>query len=138
MKKKRRLPFEETPSLDISSLVDISFLLLIFFLVTSTIQKSEADLTTTLAGEQQSGPSEPPQTIDINLEKDGIIRVDGEIATDLLSRLQERANLAKLTDSKQLAVIIADDEAPHQRLVDILDALTAAEIQTITLNGFKK
>lgn len=143
--KKKRLTFEsETPTLDISSLVDVSFLLLVFFLVTSTIQRSEADLSTSLAGEGSRGAQ--AFSIDINLDKEGIIRVDGEIvdqpgaevgAPMLIQRLEENVRLAKMTNSPQLAVIVADDVAPHQRLVDIMDALTATEVTTITLNGFR-
>ena len=41
---------EEEPVLDISPLIDVAFLLLIYFLVTTTLQKSEADLSLVLPG----------------------------------------------------------------------------------------
>ena len=45
MSRHRRRPVEEAePVLDMSSLIDVSFLLLIYFLVTSTLDPKEADL----------------------------------------------------------------------------------------------
>ena len=52
---KRQQPLEDAePALDISSLIDVCFLLLIYFLVTSTIKPRESDL-----GLQLPGVSEP-------------------------------------------------------------------------------
>ena len=45
-KKKRYRPDgDNDPELDISSLVDVAFLLLIYFLVTSTLRPDETDLS---------------------------------------------------------------------------------------------
>lgn len=43
--KKYEIEEMEEPSLDISSLIDVSFLLLIYFLVTSTLEPRESDLS---------------------------------------------------------------------------------------------
>ena len=48
--KRQQLEPEEEPALDISSLIDVCFLLLIYFLVTSTIKPRESDLGLQLPG----------------------------------------------------------------------------------------
>ncbi len=62
MRRKRihGIPGDE-PQTDVSSLVDVSFLLLIFFLVTSTIMKRENDLPMTIPtpGETKAIPTLP-------------------------------------------------------------------------------
>ena len=48
-KRKRYRPDgDNDPELDISSLVDVAFLLLIYFLVTSTLRPDETDLSIVL------------------------------------------------------------------------------------------
>jgi biopolymer transport protein ExbD len=141
MKKNRRLIEDEAPGLDISSLVDVSFLLLVFFLVTSTIQRSEADLASKLGGNPLLSDGVEPYMIEIDLDKEGVIRVDGDVvdgagSSALSGRLKEIVELARLADVEPLAVIRADDDAPHQRLIDIVDAMKARGIKDMTLDGF--
>ena len=57
--KRQQLEPDEEPALDISSLIDVCFLLLIYFLVTSTIKPRESDLGLQLPG-PASETSEPP------------------------------------------------------------------------------
>ncbi|MEM1444241.1 MAG: biopolymer transporter ExbD, partial [Verrucomicrobiota bacterium] len=51
---RRKAPKEEDPALDMSSLIDVSFLLLIYFLVTSTLDPKEADLGMTMPTNQST------------------------------------------------------------------------------------
>ncbi len=49
MRRKRNVHVnDDEPALDISSLIDVCFLLLIYFIVTSTMQPREQDLPMTL------------------------------------------------------------------------------------------
>ena len=48
------------PELDISSLVDVAFLLLIYFLVTSTLKKDETDLSIILPTSIPTDNPDPP------------------------------------------------------------------------------
>ena len=60
---------DEDPELDISSLIDVSFLLLIYFIVTSTLQKRETDLGITLPSTvptEQHRPGRPAGDQDLN------------------------------------------------------------------------
>ena len=61
-KRKRYRPDgDNDPELDISSLVDVAFLLLIYFLVTSTLRPDETDLSIVLPSQV---PNENPLDID--------------------------------------------------------------------------
>ena len=59
--RRRRLPSQEIPEnpqpFEVSSLVDVGFLLLIFFLVTSSIQKRETQLETRVPSDQSARPT---------------------------------------------------------------------------------
>ena len=74
-RKKMEGPEDDEPGLDISSLIDVCFLLLIYFLVTTTIVKKEQDIDMTLPS---VAPSDTPPDIRpffIKLEANGFISI---------------------------------------------------------------
>ena len=77
-RKKYEMEPEEEPTLDISSLIDVSFLLLIYFLITSTLQKKEADLGLTLPTQIPNDNPDPIDPVAIKITVDGAIHYDNE------------------------------------------------------------
>jgi biopolymer transport protein ExbD len=78
-RKKYRPEEESDPELDISSLVDVAFLLLIYFLVTSTLRPDETDLSIVLPSQV---PNENPLDIDpiaIVIGPDGSVTYNEEV-----------------------------------------------------------
>ncbi len=148
---RRKAPKEVDPELDMSSLIDVSFLLLIYFLVTSTLDPKEADLGMTMPTNSTSSSSTQVEvdqmTIDVN--SSGHIVLNEEVLdTDpekrevplLLDRLRTYAQTAKMTDSEPVVIIAADDAAKGQRFVDVLNALADkdVDIRNVTITGFKE
>ncbi|MBL9152301.1 MAG: biopolymer transporter ExbD [Verrucomicrobiales bacterium] len=143
---KRRAPDEPEPQLDISSMIDVAFLLLIYFLVTSSLDPKEADLGIQLPTTESSASTAvevDQMTIEINAE--GHIVVDSEVLdTDqndrkvplLTAKVTEYAQAAQLTNSQPVVIVKSDDAAKGQRFVDVLDALAGAKITSVTLTGF--
>ena len=145
---RRRAIKEEDPVLDMSSLIDVSFLLLIYFLVTSTLDPKEADLGMTMPTSQAKSTSDVEiDQMEIEVNSSGFIVLNEEVLdTDiesrevplLLDRLKTYKESASLTGSKPLVVIAADDAAKSQRFIDVLNALAApgVEISNVTISGF--
>ena len=144
--KKTQAPEEDEPMLDISSLIDVCFLLLIYFLVTTTITKKEQDLNMTLPS---MAPSDTPPEIRplfIRLEANGFvyIRADGapeelveqDTETRTLSNLAPRLDLyasaARGSNSEPVVQVYVDGEAKQQRVIDVLNALAGAGITKVT------
>lgn len=130
-----------------SSLIDVSFLLLIYFLVTSTLDPKEADLGMTMP--TSSGGGAPVEIDQMTIEVNGtghIVLNDEVLDTDaesrevplLLDRLRTYAESARLTDSEPLVIIAADDAAKGQRFIDVLNALSdpGVDITNVTITGF--
>ncbi|MEQ1840850.1 MAG: biopolymer transporter ExbD [Verrucomicrobiales bacterium] len=148
----RAVPIEEPePVLDMSPMIDLSFLLLIYFLVTSTLEPTEADLGMTMPTSQTSGNSAQVEIDQMTVEVNSaghIVLNDEVLDTDpttrevplLLDRLKTYAESAKLTDSKPMVIIAADDSAKGQRFIDVLNALAdkAVGINNVTITGFKE
>ena len=150
-KRKRRYgaPIEADPGLDMSSLIDVSFLLLIYFLVTSTLDPKEADLGMTLPTTDISNPSDVEvDQLTIKVEDSGLIIVnDAPLDSDPTSRdvpllfdtLKQYVTTAKMLGSKPVVVIDAGDQSKSQRFIDVLNTLAHEEIdiKNVTLTGFK-
>jgi biopolymer transport protein ExbD len=145
--KSRGISPETDPELDMSSMIDVSFLLLIYFIVTSTLDPKEADLGLTLPG--RPGISDLPMEMDplpIQINHQGHVSILHEVLdTDphnrelpkLLDRLVTYVSSAKLTNSPPLVTIETDDATKNQRFVDVLNALAQVQIEKITLVGFR-
>jgi biopolymer transport protein ExbD len=132
------------PELDLSSLIDISFLLLIFFLVSSTLLKRETDLGLDLSGEGR--PIDPPVPLAIDIAGDGSITVGGQQMggasqpgepgqiDEVREQLLEFRKRAELVGETAQVSLSAAGEADTQRFIDVINALSYAGIDHIALN----
>ncbi len=135
---------EDAPKLDISSLIDATFLLLIYFLVTTTIQPREQDVPMTLPA---AAPSETPPEIEpklIKVDAGGAIFVgtgaaqlpmdadDNRAVPLLFADLQAYSDFAKSSGQEPLVQIYVDGGARQQRVIDVLNALAGVGITKVT------
>ena len=142
-KTKIRPEQHDDPELDISSLIDVSFLLLIFFLVTSTLLKLENDLALKVPVDQP--PSDPVVALEIAIADDGRITIGGQEMAgpstsgeegkieEIRSHLKHYRERSELLDEEPLVSIDASGEANAQRFIDVLNALAYAKIENIAL-----
>lgn len=134
------------PGLDISSLIDVCFLLLIYFLVTSTILPPESDLDMKSPARDATQPVPQNEILPLflRIEADGRV-LSGEaparqvLDTDIGSRdlplLRSQLDIysaaSRAAGIMPLVRIDADGEATQQRVIDVLNALNAAGIQSV-------
>ncbi|NNE93103.1 MAG: biopolymer transporter ExbD [Verrucomicrobiales bacterium] len=133
---------ETEPKLDLSSLIDVSFLLLIYFLVTSTLLPKEADLNWMGNGKPGTGVTfDPPK---ISVSSTGMISWESEfIETDNSIRslpvLKERlefflkANRFVDAEADPAVILDADDGAKGQRFIDVLNCLAEVGIENVAI-----
>ena len=144
-RKKTSNPFagEDEPPMDISPLIDVAFLLLIYFLVTSSMMKQEADLGLALPGlsSLDNNPVEVDQMV-IKIEGDSKVRVNDELVETnpdsrtlpaLTDRLLRYAASAKRAGSEAMIIINCHDDAKEQRFIDVLNACATAKLKNISL-----
>ncbi|CAN5381427.1 hypothetical protein BH23VER1_BH23VER1_35360 [soil metagenome] len=150
MATREREPLNEPdpePKADIASLIDVSFLLLIYFLVTSTLQKRETDLGMVLPSNVPASTAE--FTIDpmpITIDPQGQILIRDELVEEandnrelpnLLDRLRSYHTLAEASGEKPIVIISADDTAKQQRFIDVVNVLSEVGITSVTITGFR-
>jgi biopolymer transport protein ExbD len=133
------------PSLDISSLIDVTFLLLIYFLVTSAIQIRETDIGIKLPPPCFT-PTQPHIIpMFIKIAADDSIRVASGPAEQVLdtnpaarelpmltAHLDLYASAARSANDSPLVQLWADNGASQQRVVDVLNVLAAGGIRSVT------
>ena len=102
-------------------LVDVVFLLLIFFLITTHFEEKDAKLELDLpsASEAQS-ITDRPRDIEISLDRIGNFYVDGQLCTEdrMEAILHEKVTDNPLTQS---VIIRGDENGSYGRFVAILD-----------------
>ena len=147
-RKQGLVPEEDEPELDISSLIDVCFLLLIYFMVTTTIQPRESDLGLQLPSQAPSDTPPEIQPMLIEIQDDGSITVNKEEKLDLaasgrerkLPKLQARLEIykgmAEASNASALVQVAVRGEAPHQAVVDVLNCLVGMEISKVTFTDF--
>ena len=119
--KFRRQRNEEV-SVNLTPLIDVVFLLLIFFMVSTTFTR-ETQLTIDLPEATGEEVRKPPRQIEIGIDKNGHIAVNGErLASDGLENLKKALIQASQGNSKLPLVITADAMTPHQAVVTAMEA----------------
>ncbi|MGJ8633237.1 MAG: ExbD/TolR family protein [Luteolibacter sp.] len=137
------------PNLDISSLIDVCFLLLIYFLITSTISPKEEDLSMALPSPGITSPKQPIPPLLIRVDSGGVIftgtgtaeqQLDS-VTTDrelplLLSQLSLYKSALQSAGETPLVRLNVDNDASQQRVVDVLNALATTGISSVTFTDF--
>ena len=135
---KRRSRRSDSVGIEIAPLIDIVFILLIFFVVTSTfIKESALELVLPSAVSAMDPPVSQP--IEINVSADNEIRI-GDVLFDVPSVGLLTSHLSafvKDVDKSQL-VVRADARSRHETVVLALDAanqLGIAQVNIVTLKA---
>lgn len=124
----------------IAPMIDCVFLLLIYFIMTSSLKQQEADIVFQLPGTvQQAEPLEIPDETRIEIREDGTVVVneypyghidDGKLTA--LAGLLHRYREASVANRSDAPVTIAPSErTPHRAVVKVMDACASAGIDAV-------
>ena len=121
--KFRRKP-RETVDINLASLIDVVFILLLFFVVTTTFTR-ETQLRVDLPEAVSGSPSEDPNTkqLDVAISADGVFSVNNQLLpkNDLTS-LMDALKAESGGDTSLPLSISADGKAQHQAVITAMDA----------------
>lgn len=134
----------DEPEVNVSSLIDMVFLLLSYFLVTASLITPEADL-----GIRLPGMLAQPQQVDLPDEQIIEVKTEGHIVLnnrefdspasqklpDLVATLGRYKLACEAAQNKPLITITADNTARHQRVIDVMNACAAAGIEGVTFSA---
>ncbi|WP_223434699.1 MULTISPECIES: ExbD/TolR family protein [unclassified Pseudomonas] len=121
--KFRRKP-RETVDINLASLIDVVFILLLFFVVTTTFTR-ETQLRVDLPEAVSGSPAEDQQVkhLDVVISAEGVFSVNNQVLqkndlTALMDALQKESN----GDTNLPLSISADGKTQHQSVITAMDA----------------
>ncbi len=134
-------PSEGNLGFQIAPMIDVVFVIMLFFMVMAGAVKVENELNTQLPGTAET--SDATEFVDeqiITISDIGEVSLNDEPfdspeSRDLpqlkgtLMRLKQNADAAK---APSVVTIISDEQAKYSRTVDVLDALALAKIDNVT------
>jgi biopolymer transport protein ExbD len=112
----RRLLSDEQPWLNITPLVDVVFLLLIFFLVTCKFAQDEREIHVQLPEGPSNAAAVSSQPLRVIVTRDGICRVAGKPCDD--QELERR--ISKAAQSGQRVLVFADRSVMFSSVAKVL------------------
>jgi biopolymer transport protein ExbD len=125
----------------IAPMIDVVFVIMLFFMVMAGAVKVENELNTTLPGTAPTeSQTEMPDEQIINIAEDGTVSLNDDpldsptskampalVAT--LTRLKLASDAAK---THTIVTIVSAPRAKYSRTVDVLDALALAKVDNVT------
>ena len=117
-----RSPRKDELDVNITPLIDVVFLLLIFFMVSTTFER-ESEIEITLPEASIDAPVKKDITIEVTINAEGIYFVNGQrvVNTQLNTLKQAMVKVAK-GESDPPIILSADANATHQAVVKVMDA----------------
>ena len=124
-------------------MIDMVFLLLVFFMVTAKPIKQESDISLGLPGTVAAEEAvDLPDEQRIRIEDDGTIMLNDTTFGDpadaklesLVATLKRFKESADANKSEALVTLDAADGTNHQRIVDVLNACARADITGVTFS----
>lgn len=125
----------EAPRVDLTPMVDVVFLLLIFFMISTTFVETPG-LSINLPKSSQQQIAKEPREVRVYLRADGTIYLEkDEVSeTQLVERLQALGPSAAETSF----LLMADKDVRHGRVVQVMDSAKAAGFVKLAIATEKK
>ena len=129
---KFRRQRSEDVGVNLTPLIDVVFLLLIFFMV-STSFKKESKISLDLPEANGEIAEKLPESIEISINKDGEVFVNGEGLINRQLETIKDAITQVANDPSTPLVINADAQAPYQAVISVMDAAGQVGFNNLTL-----
>lgn len=142
---KRKSSAEVNLGFQIAPMIDVVFVIMLYFMVMAGAVQVENAHNTKLPGTVQVEKSDTPMPdeIAIRIEDDGQVylnddALDGpevKVLTELAANLDQLRQSSDASRSEVLVTIYANEQAKYERVIDVLDALTLARITNVTFQA---
>jgi len=139
-----RLAPQEVPAdagFQIAPMIDVVFVIMLFFMVMAGAVKVEHELKTTLPGNAETAKeTEMPDEVTIGVAENRQITInedpvgqpqDRELES-LFNEMTKMAQAAKQSKTKLLITVQAEEAARYERVINVLDVLARADISNVT------
>lgn len=123
---------QDNVNLDITPLIDVVFLLLIFFMVSTTFEHN-SEINITLPGSSKEMTEAKPDAVNVGIDSQGVVYINEKALVNAQIETIKAALSEALVGLNEPPVIIsADAEASHQSVVRVMDAARQLDLVRIT------
>ncbi len=120
MKLQNRV--KEEPAVDLTSLIDVVFLLLLFFMVSTTFDQQTVLQVDLPEASAVDAPIDRPETLELVIDANGLMFLNDRRLVDSKERTIKAAFNEVIGDDRDLPLILrADRETPHHFVVTVMD-----------------
>ena len=113
---------KESADINLTPLIDVVFLLLIFFMVSTTVNR-DSELSIELPAASAEAQARRPDSIEVAIDATGRYYVNGRQLLNTQSKTLRRALTTAAGENATPPIIIsADANTPHQAVVQVMDA----------------
>lgn len=125
-----------SPTVPLAAMLDVLFLLLVFFVTTYSLREEETEFNLNLpkAGAAMKQQQQRSQVV-VNIDAQGIIKVSGR-RMNLAGLRQTLAQLVQ-TSPDEHVVIRGDKQTDYQYIIDVMDTAKAVGIRHIHCSTIK-
>jgi biopolymer transport protein ExbD len=128
-------PEPEGEIINMTPVIDMMFILVIFFALNSVYKEEERDIQVNLPANSQSASlSSAPKVIVLNVRKSGAYVIGNQQVT--LDELGDKVRSALKEDSEQKVLVRADDQALHGYVAQAIAACRIAGVKEANI-GYK-
>lgn len=130
MKKCSKSHHHALAELNITPLLDLAFVLLVIFIITTTPIVNDLDVDLPTAAKRPKDPK--PKVHYVTLERSGAMYLDKEQITDLAS-LQEKVVAMRMSDADMSVVIRGSARTKYKGIVAVMDVLQQSNVGKVNL-----
>ena len=129
MKRKKHTAADDDAQIDMTPMLDIVFIMLIFFIVTTTFS-NEKGLSANRPPE--SPPTDlPSKALSIRIDADGTIQMAGRIVD--IRRVVANTQTFLAENNTETAAIQAHEDTEHGVVVEVMDQVKQAGIANVSV-----
>lgn len=114
--------------LNVTPLLDLAFVLLIIFMITTPLMDNSLDLIVP-SSEAAAKAVDPSAVQTISLNRDDVLKLNGAVTS--IDELQAQLEALKTERSEVAVVIRAHKELAVQHLIDVMDVVQRAKITKV-------
>jgi biopolymer transport protein ExbD len=114
--------------INVTPLLDLAFVLLVIFIITTPLMENSVNLVVPTSGEAIQ-PVDPSQVQTISIDKEGVMRMNGEIVDG--ETLEARLTALHAEKPEAAIVVRPHKELPIQRFIDVMDILQRVRISKV-------
>lgn len=121
-------------SINITSLIDVVFMLVIFFMLSSSFNKSSIPIS--LPSSENSIQSSDTESIRVTISKEKIIFLNDSITS--IKNLSSESQKLLTSSGTRNAVLYSDENVSLGFMISVIDELTKSGIENVSVKTYAK